>query len=238
MKDEIFMPYKKGGFLVFGIEKLGRRRFLTAACLCGKTHKYRSDSSIFRRKNCGKCFNEYITCNDVCTIYVYDSFGVAHDLKISIHRLNHVKSFVKSKVWASASSSGRTMYAFCGSKINKSELFHRSLFDLDSYHVIDHIDGDGLNCVDDNCRIVDKSENNRNLPMMKTNTSGVTGVSLCKECGFRSYIWHDSRQLSLGTHDDKFEAICARKSAEHRFGYHENSGRSKNSNEPKNDSHH
>lgn len=91
---------------------------------------------------------------------------------------------------------------------------------------IDHIDGDGLNNRVDNLRAVSKTENLRNMPRYMNNTSGIVGVS-----------WRASRQYWIAqmningkrkqvkSSKDFFEAVCARKSAENRLGYHVNHGR-------------
>lgn len=77
-----------------------------------------------------------------------------------------------------------------------------------------------------NLRDVKQSENVRNAEMRKDNTSGITGVSWDK----RDNKWHaqikvDRRSTCIYSGDDFFEACCRRKSAEIKYGYHENHGR-------------
>lgn len=94
--------------------------------------------------------------------------------------------------------------------------------------VIDHIDGNGLNNRIDNLRNVSHSENLRNSRISKANTSGCTGVYWNKNLNkWISIIRVDCKSLSLGYFEDWFEAVCARKSAENKYGYHENHGRPK-----------
>ncbi len=75
-------------------------------------------------------------------------------------------------------------------------------------------------------RDVSSSENNKNKRMPKNNTSGVMGVSWHKPLGkWRAGIMVDYKTIHLGYFYDKFEAICARKSSEVKYRFHENHGR-------------
>ena len=61
--------------------------------------------------------------------------------------------------------------------------------------------------------------------MKKNNSSGVTGVIWHKRYRkWQAQMKINSLQKHLGSFSDKFEAICARKSAENRFGFHPNHG--------------
>lgn len=91
---------------------------------------------------------------------------------------------------------------------------------------IDHIDHNGLNNRFNNLREVTHGENIKNLSRAKNNKSGVTGLWLDK----RYSVWTarinvNKKNVNLGSFKDKFEAICARKSAEVKYGFHENHGR-------------
>ena len=91
---------------------------------------------------------------------------------------------------------------------------------------IDHIDGNPVNNKISNLRLVDHQGNMRNKRKRSTNTSGVQGVSWHKGTGkWRAYIADRGEQQYLGIFEDKFEAICCRKSAERRIGYHKNHGK-------------
>lgn len=88
---------------------------------------------------------------------------------------------------------------------------------------IDHINGDGTDNRWENIRSVQVTENNRNMRLFATNTSGVFGVS--KFCDrWQSHIWIKNKQINLGTFDTKSEAVAARKAAEKVCGYHKNHG--------------
>ena len=68
---------------------------------------------------------------------------------------------------------------------------------------IDHIDGNRSNNKIDNLRAVTKALNCRNAKMLKSNTSGVTGVTLDKSTGkWRARTKVDKVMHSLGSFDD------------------------------------
>lgn len=96
---------------------------------------------------------------------------------------------------------------------------------------IDHINGNGLDNRPCNLRSVSTRINNMNLRKRSNNSSGITGVSFDKrKSRLRSYINvkeenKKTRQIFLGYFDDFFEACCARKSAERKYGFHLNHGR-------------
>ena len=76
-----------------------------------------------------------------------------------------------------------------------------------------------------NLRCVTAAENQRNRTINSRNTSGVSGVT----SGYKGRYWVasisvDKELIPLGRFADKFEAICARKSANNKYGYHSNHG--------------
>ena len=92
-------------------------------------------------------------------------------------------------------------------------------------HQIDHEDGNGLHNWWDNLRQATNSQNQRNARMLKNNTSGIRGVCFNKERRLWDVrIGANNKCVRVGMYEDKFEAICARKSAERKFNYHENHG--------------
>ena len=91
---------------------------------------------------------------------------------------------------------------------------------------IDHINGNTLDNRWSNLREVTISEQNRNLGLKKTNTSGICGVYWFKSTkSWRAKIDFDKKQIHLGFYKNFFEACCARKSAERKYGFHVNHGR-------------
>jgi len=88
---------------------------------------------------------------------------------------------------------------------------------------IDHINGKRADNRAANLRSVSRSENQKNMSLSRHNKSGVSGVTWDKrEQRFKARI---GRKLFLGTFDNLFDAVCIRKSAELKHGYHENHGR-------------
>lgn len=77
-----------------------------------------------------------------------------------------------------------------------------------------------------NLRAVTHEENQKNKSIFSRNKSGITGVRWCKTYKkWTAGIRVNKNQKGLGYFNDKFEAICARKSAENKYGFHENHGK-------------
>lgn len=90
---------------------------------------------------------------------------------------------------------------------------------------IDHIDHNRANNAWSNLRLVSTQENKQNLSMMKNNKSGITGVYWKEKSGrWRALIGGSKNRITLGDYKNLFDAVCARKSAELRLGYHRNHG--------------
>jgi hypothetical protein len=91
---------------------------------------------------------------------------------------------------------------------------------------IDHINGEPTDNRISNLRAVSNIENCKNQKKPKNNTSGVVGVSWHKiDKKWMAHIAVKCKKITLKRSEDKFEAICARKSAEIKYGYHPNHGR-------------
>jgi hypothetical protein len=80
---------------------------------------------------------------------------------------------------------------------------------------IDHINGIKTDNRISNLRLATNSENGKNYGLNKSNTSGVTGVSWCKQTQkWRAVIKVNGKQLNKGRYSDKDTAIAVRKAAE------------------------
>lgn len=93
---------------------------------------------------------------------------------------------------------------------------------------IDQIDH--INHIRDDNRIVNLRQatnkaNHRNRTLQANNTTGISGIVSYKN-GFRwkAQIKVNQVFIYLGLFADRFDAICARKSAENRYGFHANHG--------------
>jgi len=89
---------------------------------------------------------------------------------------------------------------------------------------------DHINHIRDDNRIINlrkstQKENTKNSSLSSRSKSGITGVSWCKRSKkWLSQIMVDGKTKHLGYYCDKFESICARKSANNKYGFHVNHG--------------
>lgn len=91
---------------------------------------------------------------------------------------------------------------------------------------IDHIDGNKTNNRQNNLRDVPASENRKNMPIPKNNTSGVVGVWRNeKNKKWDACIGMNGRTIHIGSFASFEEAVMARKDAERDAGFHKNHGR-------------
>lgn len=89
---------------------------------------------------------------------------------------------------------------------------HREVLGItDPAVIVDHIDGDGLNCRRSNLRIASSAENARNLgrPRRDNRTSPYLGVTM-RHGKYRARIRHDGRLIQIGTFATAKEANDAR----------------------------
>ena len=85
---------------------------------------------------------------------------------------------------------------------------------------VDHINGNRVDNRICNLRLVNKSENARNRRATRNSVSGLNGVVWANDRNkWRAFIRWNNRLEHLGSHEDFFEAVCARKSAEVRYAY-------------------
>jgi uncharacterized protein YeaC (DUF1315 family) len=99
---------------------------------------------------------------------------------------------------------------------------HHGVWPAGEIDHINHIKTD--NCIA-NLRDVTLLENRRNQRMKQNNTSGVTGVSWCKQTQSWKAQIHPARKcVHLGRFVCLKDAIDARKAAEARYGFHLNHG--------------
>jgi hypothetical protein len=89
--------------------------------------------------------------------------------------------------------------------------------------IIDHINHNGLDNRIYNLREVDRKENPKNKSMPEDHKHGVFGIAK-KYHRWLAYIKVSRKKVHIGSFEDWFEAVCARKSAENRYGFHANHG--------------
>jgi len=78
----------------------------------------------------------------------------------------------------------------------------------------------------ENLRMVGQLENNRNKRAYRNSLSGLPGVAWKSRDGcWHARAYDRNKQIHLGCFGDFFSAACSKKSAELRYGYHENNGK-------------
>lgn len=91
---------------------------------------------------------------------------------------------------------------------------------------VDHINGDASDNRLVNLRDVTHEENGRNQRLRSNNQSGALGVCWHKGSRkWRAVIVVNNKQIHIGMFADKVDAMAARKSAEKKYGFHNNHGR-------------
>jgi len=112
---------------------------------------------------------------------------------------------------------------------NQQYLAHRIAYKM--YHGLEpnRIDHDNRIRYDNriiNLKNGDHQGNMKNLPMLKNNTSGRTGVSFInRDKRWIAFIGVDGKQVCLGYFKDINDAIKARAAAEIKYGFNENHGK-------------
>jgi len=91
-------------------------------------------------------------------------------------------------------------------------------------NIIDHINHNRMDNSIRNLRDITPSQNAKNKNLGGRNKSGVMGVSR-RNGRWWAQIKASKKLISLGFFDDFFEACCARKSAENRYGFMPEHGR-------------
>ena len=167
--------------------------------------------------------------------YVHYSKG---DLFWKERNLEDFKTFKAYRVWNSKyafkkieSSCKRKQTRYIVLSIFGEKIYgHRAVWEMHhgrikDGHMIDHIDGNGLNNKLENLRLVDYSGNAKNQRLSKLNKSGVTGVIWDKNTNkWKTQIQVDKKIIWLGRYSDLGDAKKARKEAENKYGFHPNHG--------------
>lgn len=95
-------------------------------------------------------------------------------------------------------------------KTKKQTSLHRFLTNAPSGMFVDHIDGDGLNCTDENMRVCTNAENLMNRGKQVNNTSGFKGVTWNKNAHkWKSRITSGGKERHLGYFLDPVDAALA-----------------------------
>lgn len=96
----------------------------------------------------------------------------------------------------------------------KNIYMHRFILAAPPSLEVDHINLNTLDNTRNNLRLATRSENSRNKPIQKNNTSGYKGVSFSKRKNkWESRIWLNRKTIHLGFYDTPDAAYAARLAA-------------------------
>lgn len=135
-----------------------------------------------------------------------------HHAIIDVEDLPHVSRHTWRLYVPSPSRTRSTHYAVA--KIDRKNvylhLFLWRLWGKPPVPIVDHEDGDGLNCTRLNLRDANVTQNNRNRGKLRTNTTGAKGVIWDKKAKrYRAKIAVDGKRLHLGYFDKLEDASRA-----------------------------
>jgi len=79
---------------------------------------------------------------------------------------------------------------------------HRFIREAPPGMLVDHKNGNHLDCRLENLRVCTTAQNTQNQPMLKTNKTGYRGVSFNKQAGkYRAVISHNGKYIHIGFYD-------------------------------------
>jgi hypothetical protein len=90
---------------------------------------------------------------------------------------------------------------------------------------IDHVNHDRTDNRLENLRLVSNKGNQRNRSLNKNNKTGLCGVRRRWKNSYIADIRVNGKKISLGSFDNIFDAACARISAQNKYNFHKNHGR-------------
>lgn len=123
---------------------------------------------------------------------------------------------VKKYTWRVRVAKNGSNYVASFTEDYKTILLHRLIMDIDTNHVVDHINGDETDNRRSNLRITTVSNNAKNRAIHKNNTSGFTGVYFYAG-KWRARIHYNHKQISLGYFKTFEDAVNARLDAEEKY---------------------
>lgn len=125
--------------------------------------------------------------------------------------------------WLSAWKWSYSPLGYAVRRVGKEMVYlHREVARAKPGELVDHKDGNGLDCRRSNLRIVTKSQNMMNRHAPSTNTSGYKGVSWHKGAGkWMVYISAGGKRIYLGLFEELQRAVAVwNEAAELRHGEH------------------
>lgn len=105
-----------------------------------------------------------------------------------------------------------------GHHFGKERYIHRIIMNAKPGDVVDHIDGNKLNCTKENMRLCSQADNAKNVGLRTDNTSGVPGVYWDeRRHKWSAQIAKKGKTIGLGRFNAKEDAIAARRVAEEKY---------------------
>lgn len=169
--------------------------------------------------------------------YLHECFNYCHDtgnLYWKVRPLHHFKEARTQKTFntrfsgkeaGNAHSKGYLEIRICDTKTLIHRVIGFMFLGMSDDEQIDHINGIKTDNRLSNLRVVTNRINHKNMPMQKNNVSGITGVYYRESDKIFIAQIKLEKVTYLGCFKNIFDAACARKSAENRYGFHENHGR-------------
>lgn len=112
--------------------------------------------------------NQYLVTGAVAVIFLERRDGSVAECRISSRHLERVITFGRWRL---------SVVDHLAYVMSKGIALHRFLLDCPAGREVDHIDGDGLNNVDGNIRVVTRAQNTQNKSLLSRNAkSGYRGV--------------------------------------------------------------
>lgn len=173
-------------------------------CDCGNYIVVRgSDLKSKRTKSCG-CCNVYDLSGEygVCTM----SNGRQFFFDLEDYDL------ISQYCWCEKTDNHYIQANVEGKKV----YLHRLLMNPNKGYVVDHINLLKYDNRKSNLRICTQHQNNMNMPIKSTNTSGYTGIRKRKN-KYQARITINGKEVSLGCYDNFDDAVKARKKAEEKY---------------------
>ena len=164
--------------------------------------------------------NEYIKCDEYMILRINSKSLGTFDVKIDLSDYEEVKKYTwsVSEYWNKKTTSPNKKKHYIRNK--DVGLLHRFLTNCPKGKVVDHADGDELNCRRYNIRVCTYSQNNLNKRPYSNNKTGHPGVCWFPYRGYNKWKAHiqvDGKLINLGYFDTKEEAIEVRNKAEKKY---------------------
>lgn len=230
MSQKVEMIGKRFGRLVVieqaetAISKSGKKmRRWKCLCDCGNTKVAREDNlKRGQTKSCGCLLVECINQNRKARETPNNIYDLSGDYGIGIASNNNTKFYfdledydkIKNYKW-------RDSGEYMETRVNNSKtiVFMQDIvMPHDEDELVDHIKHNGYDNRKEFLRIGNKCDNLANRGLLKSNTSGCTGVYWCENVGkWRAVIQRNKIRHTLGFFEDFNEAVKVRKEAEEKY---------------------